>query len=1040
MRPIKLIMNAFGPYASKAEVAFEEFGEGGLFLITGDTGAGKTTIFDAITFALFNKTSGTDREINAIRSDYADEKDETYVELTFFHMGRIYHIYRSPQYEKVKKNGTGVTVKTAKAKLLREPDTPIEGTKQVNEAVEALLRINYDQFKQISMIAQGEFREVLNADAKKRGEILQKIFSTESYRKMGMLMEQRYKKTYGEMADVLKSMQQYFEGVQSEEEILSDGSQYQMEKKIQILENLIEVDREKIVQQEAEMAQRQKEMDEAVKQYTLIHATNELFQKYDQIVSEKKKLDEKQDDMQEKAVFLERQKKAVYEVKPFFDAYVVEKEKLNETIQQESVCGKTLEDAIKNCGQSEEKLQIAKGKEPEAEEKKRKAAVLKQEETFYAMRDSLKKQLLECESRQKKLAAQKEEWEKAFVKLKEKLEAEKERELLLRDAPEKYASMQAEYENTEEKCRKMEEILTKKLPILKTVEETLAKVQEDYCIKRREYDALYEKYNHCEKMLEESRAGILAKKLIKGEPCPVCGSTEHPMPRQLSKEAVTEQELKEIKAEYDAAEKRKTLAAEKAAVEKTRYEAEEKNLRIAILEYAEEENPGQDMKELTEALAKILLEMKRRRSATKALLEGLQKDKAELEKVRRKIQEDFQEQEKMQKELDGAAESLQNLEKTYASLLGQMKAIKELPYQTVQELKVAINELETSAAEILTAIELRQRKLAAAKEAVSRSEAMLEGIKKQEEKLKSSVLELQKVYTQTRESQGFADEEEFKQYLVEKGKILSLEQEVKAYQEAVAINQANLKLSEKDVQGKERADESNAILAVEKSKEAAKQVQSFLISLKHRTERNEEILKIVSKQKEKSEKLLAEVNILNNLTNLLLGRTTGKNKTSFETYVQMAGFDSIIHAANKRLQPMSGGQYQLYRHEDFGAKGNVALNLDILDNYTGKKRPVSTLSGGESFMASLSLALGLSDRVTANAGGIKIDTLFIDEGFGTLDEKSLDDAIGMLQELSTSNKLIGIISHRMELKEEIPKKVIITKSNKGSSIKIDLGL
>ena len=189
-------------------------------------------------------------------------------------------------------------------------------------------------------------------------------------------------------------------------------------------------------------------------------------------------------------------------------------------------------------------------------------------------------------------------------------------------------------------------------------------------------------------------------------------------------------------------------------------------------------------------------------------------------------------------------------------------------------------------------------------------------------------------------------------------------------------------------------------------------------------------------KKAKVEKQLEEVGMLQNLANLFAGKTVGKNRTSFETYVQMSGFDSIIRAANKRLYPMSSGQYQLYRHEDFEAKGNVALNLDIMDNYTGKKRPVHTLSGGESFMASLSLALGLSDCVTANAGGIKIDALFIDEGFGTLDERSLNDAISMLHELSESDKLIGIISHREELKQEISKKILIKKSNKGSRIEM----
>ena len=241
-------MNAFGPYASYTEVEFAQFGEGGLFLVTGDTGAGKTTIFDAITFALFNKTSGMDREVNTLRSDYAKETEETFVELTFSHKGRIYELYRSPQYERLKKNGTGFTTKTAKAELRREPDTPIEGTKQVNEAIEDLLRINYEQFKQISMIAQGEFREVLNADSKKRGEILQKIFSTEGYKKMGNFMEERYKKAHGGMAELFRSIEQDFDGIwydedssyvdEIEEEKRKDQAehtQYQIEHKINLL-------------------------------------------------------------------------------------------------------------------------------------------------------------------------------------------------------------------------------------------------------------------------------------------------------------------------------------------------------------------------------------------------------------------------------------------------------------------------------------------------------------------------------------------------------------------------------------------------------------------------------------------------------------------------------------------------------------------------------------------------------------------------------------------------------------------------------------
>ena len=255
MKPLKLIMNAFGPYASRAVVDFEEFGEKGIFLITGDTGAGKTTIFDAITFALFNKTSGTDRDVNSVRSDFADAKEETYVEFNFSHMGREYQIRRSPGYVVPKSNGKGTTNKPPKAILLREPDSSVEGVRQVNDAVEDILRISYDQFKQISMIAQGEFRKVLNADSKTRGEILHKIFSTEGYKDMGDRLDRKFKKAYGEMENIFRSIDQYFESVecsvdsayteqlQEQKKMTgSDKTQYQVDDRLKLIAEIIEED------------------------------------------------------------------------------------------------------------------------------------------------------------------------------------------------------------------------------------------------------------------------------------------------------------------------------------------------------------------------------------------------------------------------------------------------------------------------------------------------------------------------------------------------------------------------------------------------------------------------------------------------------------------------------------------------------------------------------------------------------------------------------------------------------------------------------
>ncbi len=1053
MRPIRLIMSAFGPYASKAEVEFDKFGEGGLFLITGDTGAGKTTIFDAIAFALFNKTSGMDREINAIRSDYANENEETYVELTFSHMDRVYQIYRSPQYEKPKKNGSGFTTKTAKAKLIREPDTPIEGTKQVNEAVENLLRINYDQFKQISMIAQGEFREVLNADAKKRGEILQKIFATEGYRKMGILMEQRYKKAYGEMADIFKSIDQYFDGLQLDEKSVyreeafeqkkllhTERSQYHIDHKIELLEKLVTEDAEKISEQEADVKQKQQEAAEALEKYTLIHAVNEAFQKYDRFLEERNALYEKQGEMCQKESLLSKQKKAVYEVKPAYDNYLSEQEKLRAVTKLVETSSLNYEVSKIKCIAAEETYQVSQLKRGAAEEQRKEAAILKQEEENYKVRDSLNMQIDLCKKESVKVKVQKEKLTEKTAALKDRLEQIREREKQIQSVPEKYAARKADFDKLETKGAAISKLLIEKKKNLEKLKEKLFFAQNDYHKMRNSYDEINEKYNHCEKVLEESRAGILAMKLEEGKPCPVCGSREHPLPAKLSMEAVTEEELKQIKAAREAIEKKKNVAAEYAASAKTAFEAKEETLRAEMTDYICEEQADLSTEELFVILKEIAEETQAEKAKMKEQLLFLKQEKDKLEALRKQIEADLKEEERLQKEEQVITQQLQKLETRYAQLLGQLKGIKELKYATLGELQATIGKLEESAAAILNQIEKCQKELINAKEEVSGCKAALEGAKKQEETLQSSVSQSKIIYVENREKHGFADAVEFLGCVVSKSQISSLETELDFYKKAVTENEANLKSAKEGIAGKERMDEIKAREMAESRKASADQAQSLLINLKQRRGRNEEILEKITAKKKQSEKKLTEVGMLSNLSNLLQGKTTGRNKTSFETYVQTSGFDAIIHAANERLLPISGGQYQLYRHEDLEAKGNVALNLDILDNYTGKKRPVSTLSGGESFMASLSLALGLSDRVTANAGGIEIDTLFIDEGFGMLDEKSLDDAIRMLQELTASNKLIGIISHRAELKEEIPKKVLITKSSKGSSIKIDLGV
>jgi len=1052
MRPVKLIMSAFGPYAQIAEVDFNKFGEKGIFLVTGDTGAGKTTIFDAITFALFNKTSGMERDVNTLRSDFADEKNETFVDFTFSHMGREYRIIRSPQYMRKKSRGDGFTTKAAKATFIREPDTPVEGTKQVNEAVEELLKINYDQFKQISMIAQGEFRKVLNADARNRGEILQKIFGTAGYKRMGYIMEDRYKKSYGEMANVYRSIDQYFDGVEcsaqseladelKQQKDLSgtDRSAYHTEGRINLTGKIIEEDKVSEEIHHNIYNKRKLEAAEKTKTLTLVQNNNALFDKYDEACSKKADLDCREAEMDRLSDSLETSKKAVYQVNPAFEIFRAS-EKTLASIQSQLT---KAEASVKAAEQQHEKAEHANVEalelQPEAEIKKAEVALMEQDEESYALRDKLKSEVNNANnivSECRKLV------DTLYEKLNKNIkESEKAEELKkeLSDSPQQYLLVQQETEKIQEKVSVLTDLLKVELPAYKAEEAELKKVQETYILKRDEFDKIQDEFLAKERILEESRAGILAQKLVEGAPCPVCGSTKHPIPAKLTHEEVSEELIKKIKDKLVAAEKNKNMANEKAVTTKASFDANKNKLyeKIEML------LPGinnQSIYELEIAVKDEYQQKCKESDDFKNKCRELEEACSKLKHLDELIVNSKNEQIKLRAESDVASKKLQDAEKTYVALKAQLNSIKELPYENLEAAQKEKANLINKVNIILEEISRCQHHLTNAKENLSAAKANHENLANQLEAALHDKEQKEYEFIQVLEAEGFKAQEDFVNALVSREKLESDENKIQAFKQAVTAANEALRIAEEDIKGKERLDESEIRVAQQQSVHAEDEALRALNAISVRRRNNEVALENITKQWEFAAEKLKEVTMLKNLTDVLLGKAVGKNKTSFETYVQMAGFDDIIRAANRRLQPMSGGQYQLYRHEDLEAKGNVALNLDILDNYTGKKRPVSTLSGGESFMASLALALGLSYRVTANAGGIKIDTLFIDEGFGTLDEKSLNDALDMLNQLSDSNKLIGIISHRVELKEVIPKKLIINKNSKGSSIKTDLGL
>lgn len=1052
MKPIKLIMSAFGPYASKAEVDFEAFGDKGIFLVTGDTGAGKTTIFDAITFALFNKTSGMDRDVNTVRSDFAEAKDETFVEFTFSHMGREYKIVRHPAYTVPKLKGTGETTKAAKADFIRFPDTPISGTRQVNEAVEELLRINYDQFKQISMIAQGEFRKVLNADPKTRGEILQKIFVTDGYEKMGFIMEKRSKAAHGELANIFRSIDQYFETVECgvdnslnaeltelKKASASGKAQYYVEKKIKLIDKILEQDTIEEKEYIEEVDKQSELIEKKSNEYALINSVNSLFDKYDAACKEKELLYNEKESIDKIKEQIIVGKKALYEVKPIYDNYIVAKKEFSDSELNKSKCQTETEKKEAAYILAKEALESSESRKTEAEEKREKALLLKQDEPLYLKHDELVENSTKVETAiktTKKTLSEKE----AILHKKEALYDKYElRKKELADSEQKYVVKEMECNQLDAKKTSLGEYINKTYPKLKKEMQTVVLLQEKYRKARDQYDSINGEYVEKEKLFEASRAGIIALKLVAGMPCPVCGSKEHPMPATLTEDNITEEELQTLKDSLEAALEAKNSANLKAAEKVAAYNEAENNFCIDVSKMLNQEMVDDFDGLIEKAKQEYSLTVKVL-SDEMTTLERLDSDIKEYRQLDQVISECKDEKEAVSKEIEELNKNIQLKEKEFASLKGQIDGMKPLQYKNLETAQKARKSIETEVKSIFDDIDEKQKKLELSKEQRSVSQTNLENALIQNEKAKALFEEKSVEYRRTLEETGFTDETMFLNSIVTKKELENKELKLQDYEQRIAANKAMLEMAQKDIEGKERIDETEIKNELSDAKRRLVQLQDGLNTCNHRKTNNETALHKITEQFEKGKDKLEEVNMLSELADMLRGKTAGANRTSLETYVQIAGFDGIIHAANKRLQPMSGGQYQLYRHEDLNSKKNVALNLDILDNYTGKKRPVCTLSGGESFLASLSLALGLSDRVSANAGGIKIDTLFIDEGFGTLDEKSLNDALGMLYNLSDSNKLIGIISHREELKEVLPKKLVIKKTNKGSQISVDLGI
>lgn len=1061
MKPIKLIISAFGPYAGlMPAIEFEQFENKGLFLISGDTGAGKTTLFDAICFALYGETSGTYRNTRNLRSEYAKDGTESYVDFYFFHQGKNYHIYRSPSYDRKKQRGEGVITEKEKAVFYCEDETPIEGIANVTAAVRELLHIDAKQFKQIAMIAQGEFWDLLNAKTEERTAILRTIFMTGGYKSMEFKLKDRMDASYSMRVNTENSIVQYFDDAVADEnselaeELASlqerarkSGSAWNLEELLDILERIINSDKEEWKQKDKESRQEEKELEAKKKTLAMAKTNNEFIRRYEILLAEKEELDGRKQEIKELSSALQRQKVAAREVKPIYDSWTGKRNEVADTRKEMDVKAEALKQAKERVENAHKALAESLAAEPKAEELKRKSHKIDEDQEKYQQRDRLTTEAAELKETEVLLQEEYEQLQKAEKELNRKI-ASLEKEISgLKRRPEELVRIRNVGEKLDSLKNDVERLINDKIPGYVTKKKSLSRKQKDFEDKRTRYNVVLAKRQEAEIILENCRAGILAQGLAEGDKCPVCGSTHHPELAALPEKSISEEEFNTLQDQENDAKEAKEKALVVVEREKTAFEVYKEQLRIDILNCLENEfSTIEDFDDKTLDELFMLIE-----DAGK----GIKKQLAEITKAEITAEKDCKKLKDAQEKLTSArgteTESIKAKQDAHAdrkqknaTALAQntvlMETLSKLPYADWKTALKERNAAQKEVKRIVKAIESAETEKNEAEKKEAEIQSALDTLNKAHQKQQDEEKVLHGQFEKILKAKKFADTESFLSCIVTEAVIADNEKKINQYDQSVNTNAIQLAQAKEDAKGKKTIDLDSILSEVKEQSQKVEMIRGQMSNVQHRLQINEEKRKNISNRKLSLEKYRKENTICKRLYDLVKGQTA-KGKITLEQYIQAAGFDNIIMAANRRLLPMSDGQYELYRQEEsLGKKSNTFLDLEVLDNFTGHRRPVGNLSGGESFKASLSLALGLSDTVSSNLGGIQMDALFVDEGFGTLDRKSIENAMDILINLSGTNKLVGIISHREELKDNIAQQIKVTKTKYGSQIAVDNGL
>ena len=916
MRPLHLTLSAFGPYAGQVEIPLEQLGERGLYLITGDTGAGKTTLFDAITYALYGEPSGDNRDPSMFRSKYAQPDTPTWVELVFSYGGQTYTVRRSPEYERPAKRGGGTTLQRAEAELHLPDGRLVTKTREVTGEIVNIIGLDRSQFAQIAMIAQGDFLKLLLADTRSRQEIFRKLFPTRGY----MVFQEKVKSESGalqrECEAARASVKQYIDGVLCPREDpmypqweRAWAGELPIQETVELLETLLDQDRERDTQCSEELEQ----LDGEWKAVTALLAKAEELEKA--------------------------------------------QSQLEEAQARRETCAAQWEAA-------QQQLEAQTAQAPQLEGLRAQLADLEAELPRYQELDQLRQNLTAQTQSIRQQSTWLEEQESEQQRREKELELWRQERAGLEEAGAQRERLLGQQTRAQEQSQRLEELSTL-LAGCRQARVNLEGAQKRYGVARQKAQAAQEDYAGKNQAFLDEQAGILAQQLAEGQPCPVCGSLTHPTPAQLSPGAPTEEELNRAKQAWETAQQTASTWSVEAGKARTALEEREQRLRSQMAHVLPEQGADQPVDQSIQ-------------EAQRKAQEALDQVRGQLRQVeaalvrKRQLDTQIPQQEQRLGELEqaiaSAREQLAGANSRREELEGQIHTLEgQLRYPQADQARQEQSKLNGELQRLEEAQNQAQRRANAAQLALTGAE--------------EAVKQLKQLVEQSQPMDVVAQRARSQELTLRRAQLTAIQRELHT---RITTNRTALE----QIQGK-------------------------------------------TAQLTQLEQRYTWVRVLSNTVN---GTLPGKEKIALETYVQMTFFDRILRRANLRLLVMTGGQYELKRRrEAAGSRGQSGLEMDVIDHYNGTQRSVKSLSGGESFQASLALALGLSDEIQSSAGGIRLDTMFVDEGFGSLDEESLNKAMGALGDLAQGNRLVGIISHVSELKEKIDKQIVVRKDRTGGS-------